>query len=71
MLSGGSVHLESQYDSQVSTVSNTPDTSHTDHITDFNNKKKSISIVTSKLLFSNLIFQRFGLNVRQICYYST
>ena len=40
MLSGGSVHLESQsqYDSQVSTVSNTPDTSHTDHITDFNNK---------------------------------
>ena len=40
MLSGGgSVHpLESQYDSQVSTVSNTPDTSHTDHVTDFNNK---------------------------------
>ena len=36
---GGSVHhLESQYDSQVSTVSNTPDTSHTDHVTDFNNK---------------------------------
>lgn len=39
MSGGGSVHpLESQYDSQVSTVSNTPDTSHTDHVTDFNNK---------------------------------
>jgi len=33
---GASVHPDSQYD--VSTVSNTPDTSHTDHITDFNNK---------------------------------
>ena len=42
MSGGASVHLDSQYD--VSTVSNTPDTSHTDHITDFNNKFRFVRV---------------------------
>ena len=42
MSGGASVHPDSQYD--VSTVSNTPDTSHTDHITDFNNKFRFVRV---------------------------
>ena len=46
MSGGASVHLDSQYD--VSTVSNTPDTSHTDHITDFNNKFRFVRVKREK-----------------------
>ena len=52
---GGSVHLESQYDSQVSTVSNTPDTSHTDHVTDFNNKFRLELIKKDSVLHKSFI----------------